>query len=144
MIFEAFDPLNPKHAEYFQGMPSMVCADTQGIVAVNEKLEIQGFVHLYNWTKNSVTADFKVSNPMCFRQGGLMSEVCEYVFGKCGFELILATVRENSYNTLKLDEKIGFKKDYLIPRAFSKDEGIWVLSMNKDNCRYYEESRSVA
>lgn len=144
MIYEAFDPMRDYHTEYFKSMPSMVCADSQGIVAVDKDLKIQGLVHLYNWSKNSVTADFKISNSMCFRPGGLITEACEYIYNKCDLELILATVRESSYNTLKLDQKIGFKKEHLIPRAFSKDEGIWILSMTKDQCRYYEESRSVA
>lgn len=143
MIFEAFDPMNQAHADYFKSMPSMVCADSQGIVAVNSDLKILGFVHLYNWTKNSVTADFKVSSPMCFRPGGLITEAVTYVYDRCGFEVILATVRESSYNVLKLDQKIGFKKEHLLPNAFDIDEGIWILSMRKEQCKFYNQ-RSAA
>lgn len=139
MIFEAFDPMNQDHADYFRSMPSQVCSDGQGIVAVTSDLKIAGMVYLHNWTETAVTADIKCSNPMCFRKGNLISEAVDYVFNRCKMLMILATVHEHDFEVLHIDEKIGFQKECLIPQAFSDDEGMWMMSMRKEQCNYIEE-----
>ena len=137
MILEPFHPLCDRHAAYVQKMPNQICADTRGFVAVDKNLKVEGAVIFDNFLPNSAQAAIQVTNPLCLRYNGLLTEACYYFYDIAARQIMYALVRESNEEALQLDYKIGFKHEHFLPQAFEDDEGVHILSMRKEDCKYY-------
>ena len=137
MIFEPFSPLLKRHADYFQKMPCQVCNDTRGFMAVDKNLKVMGAVIFDQFTPNTAHATFMISNPLCLRPDGLITEAAHFIFDICARNTIFAVVRETNIEALRINEKLGYKFEHKIKGGYYEDEDLIVLRMNKEDCVHY-------
>lgn len=144
MIYEVFDPTNSRHISYFKSMPCQICADTQGIVAVNKNLEVQGMVIMDSWSPNSVQVSFKLTSSMCFRPGELITIAAEHIYDFAGRGIVYALVRDSNEEALSVDRKIGYQTVAVLKDGYSVGEDLHLLSMTKEQCRFYTPKQEAA
>ena len=137
MKFEPFVATHPRHAEYFQDMPCQVCADTRGIIAVDKNLCTMGAIVFDNFLPNSAQCTIEITNPMCLRKGGLITEAAKYIYDVAKRTYVYVLVRETNEKALNLDYKIGFEYKCNLKDAYEVNEDIVVLSMTKEQCNHY-------
>ena len=112
-----------------------ICADTKGIVSVNERGEYDAACVFDAWAPNSVQAHICIENPFVIRSG-FLHECFDYVFNQCGRGIMLGPVPSDNKEALRFDKHIGFTELGRIKDGY--DIGIdWViLEMRKENCRW--------
>ena len=137
MIFEPFNPLLKRHADYFQSMPCQLCNDTRGFMAVDKNLKVMGAVIFEQFTPNAAQATIQITNPMCLRPDGLITEAAYFIYDICGRSTIFAMVRESNVKALKVNYKLGYKFECKIKGGFYEDEDLIMLRMDKEDCKLY-------
>lgn len=145
MIFQRFEPMLPSHAEYFQGMPCKVCADTKGIVAhCATTHSVMGLVAFDSWTENLASVHIKISNPMCLRNGGLIAESCDWYFNRLDRGIMLGLVRGDLYKVLAFNAKIGFTEEHRIKDGYAVGVDQVMLTMTREQCRFLPTQQRAA
>ena len=121
-----------------QHLPLHRVEDTGGIVAVDsDKNETIAVCIMDTWTEASVQVHMVITNPMVIRHR-FFQEVADYVYNVAGREVMVALVPADNAAALSVDQKIGFVELARIPHGSKRDVDTVVLTMTKDQCRFYE------
>jgi RimJ/RimL family protein N-acetyltransferase len=80
----------------------------------------------------------------CAGEGNWLSRkmlyaVFDYPFRVCGLEVVLIQVASGNVESLKLVTHVGFKVEAIINGAHP-DGALWILSMNRKECRFFKET----
>jgi hypothetical protein len=118
-----FVPLNPhQHWQWVEeNIEATWCADTKGIVAVDDHGEIAAALVFDSWTYTSVVCHFAIPNPMAIRRG-LFTEGYNYIFETSGRRIMLGITPTDRVKALKLLKHMGWEEVYRLPDGFA--EGI--------------------
>lgn len=143
MILEPFHPLCPRHADYAHKMKYAIAADTRGFAAVDKMAKVMGVVFFDNFRPNSGQCTIQITNPLCLRYNGLITEAAHYFYDTAARQILYALVRESNEEALKLDYKIGFQLEHTLPGAHYDDEGVHILSMTKEQCKFYNPELNI-
>ncbi len=115
-----------------------VCADTKGIVSVNERGEYDAACVFDAWSPNSVQAHICIENPWVIRHG-FLREIADYVFNDCGRGIIIGPVPGDNTEALKFDKHIGFTEVGRIKDGFDHGVDYVILEMRREDCRWLTE-----
>ena len=110
-----FRPLNIKDDWWYMiegGSPPVLCANTQGIVAV-EKGKIWAMVVMDSWSHNSVQVHMRITNPLVLRHG-LMEECSRHIHIVADRQIIIGLVPGDNSKALKLNRHIGYTEVHRI------------------------------
>ncbi len=114
------------------------CADTKGIIAVDDTGAIQAAVILDSWSENSVTSHIAIDNPLVLRHG-FLEEVCNHVFNVCGRGVLIGITPSDNEAALRFNEKIGWVELYRIRDAYKVGVDYVVQEIRKETCKYLRE-----
>ena len=123
--------------------PVVYTEETTGIVARNEKGEIQAVCVFDSWTKTCVTVSFAIDNPMVIRHG-FFNEIANFVFGTADRTYMLGLVDSDNAKALKADKHIGFHIEHTIKDGRDIGTDIHIMKMHRDDCIYFTKPRNVA
>ena len=110
------------------------CEDTRGIVAINERGDMQACCVLDTWTENACQIHIYIKNPFVLKHG-FQQEVFNFVFGS-GRELIVGVTPSDNLKALKFIEHMGFKHVATIPDGYSKGVDFVITQLRKENCAW--------
>jgi len=129
-----FKPLTEAHewAWFKQRTPVIMCEDSQGIVAFNER-GIQAVCVADSFSTDACNVHFAIDNPIVIRRG-FLNEIARHLFVVRKRNRIFGLVPDNNEKALKLDRHIGFTEVARVPQALSKDIGYVVMVMTKEEC----------
>lgn len=116
----------------------IACADTQGIVAVDEKGDIQAIAVFDSFTVDACNVHFAISNPFVIRHGFLHA-IARHLFTTCKRKRIFGLVPSNNEKALKLDKHIGMVEVARVPDAVREGVDYVIVRMNKEDCRWLEQ-----
>ena len=82
----------------------------------------------------------------CAGEGNWLSRkmlyaVFDYPFRVCGLNMVIIQVASGNTQSLKLVQHVGFKVNAVINGAHP-DGALWILSMNRKECRFFKEVRN--
>lgn len=118
---------------------TIFCADTQGLVAYDER-GIQAMAVFDSWTVDACSVHLAIANPMAIRSG-LLNEIGRHLFIENNRKRIFGLVPDNNDKALKLDTHIGMRIVAHIPDALSEGVGYHVMRMDKEDCRWIEQPK---
>jgi len=113
---------------------TIFCADTQGIVAYDER-GIQAVAVFDSWTVDACSVHFAIANPLVIRRG-FLHEIGRHLFEACDRKRIFGLVPDNNAKAVKFDHHIGMRTVAHIPDAISEGVGYHVMRMDKEECRW--------
>lgn len=105
------------------------------IANVTEEGDLRGGVILQAYTGASICAHMAGFDPH-WANRDLLFAVFYYVFETCGCGSIFAQVPTYEETALAVDKKLGFKEEARIPDVFPGGDGLVVLRMRKEDCRW--------
>ena len=121
-----------------QHLPLKRVEDTSGIVAVDLDAHATVAACVFDtWTDNSVQTHLVITNATVIRHG-FFEEIADYVYNVTGRKLMIGLVPSNLKKVIEMDKKIGFQELVTIPDAISDGVGVVVLTMTKEQCRFYK------
>jgi hypothetical protein len=113
----------------------IACEDSQGIVAYDDKDEIQAVAVFDSFTVDACSVHFAIDNPMVIRSG-FLNEIARHAFITCNRKRIFGLVPSNNERALKLDLHIGFTEVARIPDAIADGIDYIVIRLDKRDCRW--------
>ena len=120
-------------------LPVRLCEDTKGIIAIDVETNAPIAVCVMDgWTYTSVQVHFAIMRKMVLRHG-FLEEVADFVFNKCGKDLMIGLVPGNNELALKMDSHIGFTEAYRVKDGFDKGVDYCILELRKEDCRWLEQ-----
>lgn len=139
-----FVGLNPY---YFAQIPADVkprlCEDTKGIVALDQRGEVQGIATFDTWSASSCMIHIWIRNPFILKHG-FAFEVFNYVFNTCGRKLIIGSTPEDNPVALKFIKHMGFEELVRIPDANMDGVACVITQLRKEHCRWIEQERRAS
>ena len=113
--------------------------DTKGIIAEDATTgDFLGAAIFDHWMENSVQVHQIILHPMIIRHG-FFSEIAKYVYLTGGRGIMYGLIPESNERALKLDRNIGFTEVGRMPDAVRPGEGVVVMELRKENCRFLKE-----
>jgi len=110
--------------------------DTKGIMVEDAATgDFLGAAIFDHWMGNSVQVHQIILHPMILRHG-FLEEVSKYVYLTGGRGIMYGLIPESNEKALKLDKHIGFTEIGRMPDAVRPGEGVVVMEMRKEDCRY--------
>ena len=119
---------------YYRAFP-IACADTQGLVAYDERGIIQAAAVFDSFTVDACSVHLAIDNPFVMRHG-FLHEIGRHLFVECGRRRIFGLVPSDNEKALKLDKHIGLKEVARIPHGYKQDVDYIILCMEKSECRW--------
>ena len=124
-------------------VPLLRVQDTCGIMAIDtEKNETVGAAIFDNFLHNSAQGTFIVTTPMVLKHG-FLEEIADFIFEHCGKDYIYALVQDGNKKAIKLNHHLGFRQIFRMPEGFGKGVDFLVLSLHKDDCRFFSGSKAA-
>lgn len=148
MIFKPFDVMNYEHVEYFKegGLHGnvFISSGTRGIVAYSGSGSIMGMVLFDNWTYNAVFGHIVVSNPMCLKHGGLITESMNFVFNTLGLQYLMGAVAATKEKAISFEKRIGFREVYRLKNGFQKNTDLIFMQMTREEAVFLPKEERAA
>ena len=107
--------------------------DTTGLVAINEKAEIQAMCIFDSFTPDACSTHFAIDNPMVIRRG-FFHAVANHIFNTCGKKRFFGLLPGDNEKALKLDKHIGMVEVARIPHGYREGVDYIVLGMDRKQC----------
>ncbi len=147
MIFKAFNVLDQDHVDYFKngGLHGAVyiSSGTRGIVAHAKDDSVMGMILFDNWTHNAVFGHIVVTNLMCLKHGGLVTEAMDFVFNTCALQYLMGAVPAHKTKAIEFEKKIGFKEVYRLKDGFEEDIDLIFMQMTRDTAVFLPQERAA-
>lgn len=105
-----------------------------GIVALDESGNIRGGVAFDGWTQNACHAHMALDAPIAAR--ALLRPVFEYVFGQLGLGVMLGVIQSTNARSLRLAERLGFRKSYTMRDGWAKGVDLVFLELRREDCKF--------
>lgn len=141
-----FLPLTDENTwAWFQSRTKVLrCEDTQGIVAYNDKREIQAVVVFDSFTRgNGCNVHWAIENPLVFKHG-LLEEIAGHLFLTCGLRRLFALVPANNTKSVRLCEHVGLTEVTRIPNGIAEGVDYVIMLMERDDCRWLQKRLEAA
>lgn len=119
-----------------------LCEDTQGIVALNERGEMQAVCVMDTWSHNAVQIHMWIKNAFVLRHG-FAEEIANFIYGS-GRDLILGVTPADNKMALKFNKHMGMVEQFRIPDGYDKGIDYVVTVMRKEDCRWLEQAPKQA
>lgn len=119
------------------------CSDTQGIVAYNERNQIQAVCVFDSWTDDACNVHFAIDNPFVIKHG-FFEQIATHVYHTCGRARMFGMVPADNERALKLDKHIGFSEVARIPHGYATGVDYIILGLEKADCRWLPEEYQEA
>ncbi len=131
-----FTALKPADIDFMpeNARPNM-CADTKGILAVDDEGMPQAICVLDSWSFNSCQIHIWIENAFVLKHG-FAEEVFSYVFNTCERNLIIGVTPADNDKALKFIKHIGFEEISRIKDGYMVGVDYVVTEIRKENCRY--------
>jgi RimJ/RimL family protein N-acetyltransferase len=146
--FKAFDVMDYEHVDYFKkgGLHGnlYISSGTRGIVAYTDSGFIMGMVLFDNWTHTAVFGHIVVSNPMCLKHGGLITEAMDFVFNTLGLQYLMGSVPASKEKAISFEKRIGFKEVYRLKDGFQKGTDLIFMQMTRDQAVFLPKEQRAA
>ena len=117
-------------------LPIPATNKTTGIIAVNEKedgsTEPVGAALFDMWTHTGVCVHWWMDTPMLIRHG-FFNEICSYVFGECGKNVIIGIIPDNSVKSMNLAVKLGLVEVGRIKEGYNVGVDQVILEVRVEN-----------
>jgi L-amino acid N-acyltransferase YncA len=139
-----FSPFNSVHAEYYRDCGFRVCSDMKGIVAHDAYGDIMGITVMDNWSYTSVYGHIRVTNPLCLRHGGLVTETMIYVFDTCGMVNFLGSVPADNIKAIEFEKKLGFQEVYRLKDGWKRGVDALMMRMTREQAVYLPKNLRAA
>ena len=129
---EAFLP--SKHWAWItERLPLNMCADTCGIMAVDEDTEeIKAAFMMDNWMRNSVQVHIVTASVMVHKYG-FIPACCDYIFKYANKEYMYAMIAANNFKSIRLVRHFGAKHLFSFPESYDAGVDYNLLSLHKDD-----------
>lgn len=141
-----FKPLKePDDWDWFVRRTSVIaCADSQGIVAYDEKGITQAVCVFDTFAVDNCSVHFAIDNPFVIRHG-FLGEIARHAFITRGRRRIFGLVPHTNEKSFRLVKHIGFTQVGRVPHGIAQGVDIVVFCLDKEDCRWIpEELRMVA
>ena len=131
-----FIGVTPNDLSYIpQNARPNACADTKGVMAVDEEGIPQAICVLDSWSFNSVMIHIWIENAFVLKHG-FAEEVFNYVFNDAGRNLIIGVTPADNPKALKFIKHMGFVEIFRIKDGHAKGVDFVITECRKENCRY--------
>lgn len=118
----------------------VLCADTKGIVAVNEQGAILAAAVFDNWTKTNCCIHIAIESPIVIRSG-FCHAICDYVFNQTGRIMLTGMTPANNPRALRFILHAGMKEILRVKDGFDIGVDYVITQMRKDECRWLDGQR---
>jgi len=116
----------------------ILCADTIGITAVDEKSNIMAVAAMDSWAPNSCQLHWAIDNPMVLRHG-FIEELCEFVFNTRDRGMIIGLVPATNEKAIKLNKHIGMEEIGRVAGGYEIGCDLVIMQLHRDKCRWITE-----
>ena len=113
-----------------------LCADTRGVVAVDDEGRVLAASLMDTWSFNSCHMHLFIENPFVIRHG-FLQELFGFVFGdESGREVAIGIIAEDNKKSLKMAKHLGFKEVSRIPDGYKKGVDYVLTHLRKEDCKW--------
>ena len=131
-----FTAITPRDLGYMpQNARPIMCADTKGIMAVDEEGIPQAICVLDSWSFNSCQIHIWIENAFVLKHG-FAEEVFNYIFNTCGRNVVIGVTPDNNVKALKFIKHIGLEEVCRIKDGYAEGVDYIITEIRRENCRY--------
>ena len=113
----------------------VICADSTGIVALDDEGDPCAAIVFDSWTENSACAHIVIESRAALK-AGIVQEAADYVFNTCGRKMVIGNTPSDNEAALRINRHIGFKEVARIPNCAKDNVDVVIQVMNREDCRY--------
>ena len=120
--------------------------DTTGLVAYNDRAEIQAVCVFDSITQDAYNAHFAIDSPIAIRRG-FFHAVADHIFNRLGKKRFFGLLPGDNEKAIKLDKHIGMVEVARIPHGYAEGIDYVVMSMDRKQCARWlneEQKRRAA
>lgn len=121
----------------------ILCADTCGIMAHNERGEFKACAVFDSFTVSACNVHMGISSPVVLRHG-FLPLVADFVFNYRSRARIFGLTPEDNSKALKFNEHIGMQYVTTIPDAYADGVGYVITRMDKATSPWLAQQREAA
>jgi hypothetical protein len=125
----------PEHYQYLVERAGVTPSPLfKAIEAVDGKGTVHGMFGYDAWTANAVVMHVALDSPVVLRR--LIMPAFEYPFVQLGLGVALCAIRGDNERSLKLTERVGFKRVYTIRNCFGGGVDQMIYEMRREDCEW--------
>lgn len=133
----------PEHFQYLVERAGVYPSPLfKAIEAVDAKGTVHGMFGYDGWTINAVVMHVALDNPATLRH--LIYPAFAYPFVQLNLGIALCAIRGDNSRSLKLTERVGFKRVYTIKDCFGLGIDQMIYEMRREDCRWIAPSARKA
>lgn len=120
-----------------QRLPLKQVEDTCGIMAIDTEMNTTvGACIMDTWTHTAVQVHLMMDSSMLIRHG-FFEEIADFVYNHAERDLMIGLVPSDLDDAIALNKHVGFEEVCRIPNAVNFDTDMVVLTMTRDQCKFY-------
>jgi hypothetical protein len=122
---------------------TILCEDMMGMVAYNEEGTMVAACVADSFGPDNCNVHMAIDSPMVLRRG-FLSGLADWLFIQNNRKRVFGLVPSNNSKALKFNAHIGFQEVARVPNAVAEGVDYVVLSMGRDDCRWFKEIKEAA
>jgi hypothetical protein len=132
----------PEHFQYLVERAGVFPSPLfKAIEAVDENGTVHGMFGYDGWTPNAVVMHVALDNPVVLRR--LIHAAFMFPFVQLNLGVALCAIRGDNPRSLKLTEKVGFKRVYTIKDCFGPGIDQMIFEMRREDCRWIQQRKAA-